>query len=753
MIRLSLAVLVFLLAPVAMAIPTFPGAQGGGAISVGGRGGTVIEVNTLSNSGAGSLRACTDALVPRTCVFRIGGTIQLTNELIIRNPFITIAGQTAPGGGILLSGKFSSQSMIRILAANTVMRYIRVRKGWTAACGDGATSDCGANVIVGGGGKSPVMVDHVSASWNQDEGIASDAQTVNGITFSYNISAPELKDHPTSAYIGSDSPAQSLNVDFHHNLFMNGSHRVPLAKGGSGRHINNLYYNHQRYYTQIGGGGSVDVVANKFRRGPQAPSLAAHEIQAYFNSSGTSNFGMPGAPSIFLSGNIGWHQTNAAGDQWLMGARIDTENAGENGTPIPTGWRRGAPLPNTTHPIIVEPVANIEASILPTVGASRRLDCSGNWVMNRDAVDTRLISQYTNNTGISVRPLTEDGLGGFPSIANGTPCPDDDHDGMPNVWETSRGLNPNNAADRNGVQPTGYTNLEVYLAGAGGTEPPDPPLPQPPSVDITGPPNGARVVGAITVTADASDDAAVLGVQFKLDGANLGAEDTSSPYSVPWNSATASEGSHTLTAVARDAVPNSTTSSPVTVNVDNVAAVAKFNISDRVVVNNALITVRTTPTEGGSPGTSLGNQNVGVQGTVLAGPITASNAATYWQINYDTGLDGWSAEQFLDEVGTPANAPPTASLTAPANGATVSGPVTVSATASDPGGAVLGVQFKLDGGNLLLEDTSSPYSIIWNSALSTDGPHQLGAVARDSLGATGSAAARTVTVNNADICP
>jgi hypothetical protein len=146
---------------------------------------------------------------------------------------------------------------------------------------------------------------------------------------------------------------------------------------------------------------------------------------------------------------------------------------------MPVRWRRTTPLANTTHPIIAEPVANIEGSILPIVGASRRLDCNSNWVANRDSVDTRLVNQYKNNT--AVLHDTEAGYGGFPSIAGGTPCTDTDHDGMPDAWETARGLNRNNAVDRNAVAASGYTNLEVYLSGtSSGTTPPQPPPPSPP---------------------------------------------------------------------------------------------------------------------------------------------------------------------------------------------------------------------------------------------------------------------------------
>ena len=149
------------------AVPAFPGAQGGGAESVGGRGGQVIEVTNLNDSGAGSLRACVIASGPRTCVFRVGGTINLLSNLAINNPFITIAGQTAPGGGIQLSGKNMPQTMVVITTNNMVLRYIRVRKGFNAACGN----ECGSGITSWFPARR-VMIDHVSQQWNQDDGMA-----------------------------------------------------------------------------------------------------------------------------------------------------------------------------------------------------------------------------------------------------------------------------------------------------------------------------------------------------------------------------------------------------------------------------------------------------------------------------------------------------------------------------------------------------------------------------------------------------
>jgi len=186
--------------------PAFPGAQGGGASSKGGRGGVVIEVNTLADSGPGSLRACIDASGPRTCVFRVGGTIQLSKSLAINNPFITIAGQTAPGGGILLSGKNMIHTPLISGDEYLIIRYLRIRKGFNASCLD----ECGAGFF----GYSPsktYILDHLSVSWNQDEGIAnySHSPAQFNITNQWNIMSEGLHPHATGGFTGAGTASIS----------------------------------------------------------------------------------------------------------------------------------------------------------------------------------------------------------------------------------------------------------------------------------------------------------------------------------------------------------------------------------------------------------------------------------------------------------------------------------------------------------------------------------------------------------------
>ncbi|MCA1607324.1 MAG: hypothetical protein LC775_18070, partial [Acidobacteria bacterium] len=223
------------------AVPAFPGAQGGGAASVGGRRGAVIEVTNLNDSGAGSLRACMLATGPRTCVFRVGGTINLLSTLRITKPYLSVAGQTAPGDGILLSGKDSSENMVVIATNDVIFRYIRVRKGYNGGCDD----ECGANIIMGVESYN-IIVDHTSSTWNQDEGIGS--ASVRAVTISWNLVGEGIRStaewHSTGILFAGGVPARSaeiINVDMHHNLTMNNNHRTPLLRNKSSRILNNLW--------------------------------------------------------------------------------------------------------------------------------------------------------------------------------------------------------------------------------------------------------------------------------------------------------------------------------------------------------------------------------------------------------------------------------------------------------------------------------------------------------------------------------
>src|SRR3989442_4778280 len=285
----------------------------------------------------------------------------------------------------------------------------------------------------------------------------------------------------------------------------------------------------------------------------------------------------------------------------------------------------------------------------------------------------------------------------------------------------------------------------------------------PPTVSISAPANGATVSGtAVTVSASASDNVGVAGVQFSLDGVNLGAEDTVAPYSASWNTTLATSGTHSLTAVARDAAGNTAPSAAVSVTVDNTPPLISTVSASSISSSGATITWVTNeasdsqvdygPTTAYGSSTPLNASLLTAHAMTLTGllPTTTSHYRVKPRLaaaNLATSAD-FTLTTLIDTT------PPTVSMTAPTSGSTVSGTVTISASATDNMG-VVGVQFKLDGANLGAEVTAAPYSTSWNTTLAAHGSHTLTAVARDAAGNSTTSAGVSVTVSNAvpDITP
>jgi hypothetical protein len=286
----------------------------------------------------------------------------------------------------------------------------------------------------------------------------------------------------------------------------------------------------------------------------------------------------------------------------------------------------------------------------------------------------------------------------------------------------------------------------------------------PPTVAITAPSSGATVSGTVQVSVSASDDVGVAGVKFFVDGSMLGAEVTGAPYTASWDTTTTANGSHTLTAVARDAAGNNTTS----------AAVALM------VANNTLSTTPptvaiTAPSNGATVSstvqvTASASDNVGVAGVQFyldGSPLGVGQTIAPYQISWDTTTTAngshtltAAARDAAGNIATSAlvtlmvanntldTTPPTAAITAPSNGASLSGTVQVSASGSDNVG-VAGVKFFVDGSILGAEVTGAPYTMPWDTTKAANGSHMLTAVARDAAGNSTTSAAVVVNVSNA----
>ena len=281
----------------------------------------------------------------------------------------------------------------------------------------------------------------------------------------------------------------------------------------------------------------------------------------------------------------------------------------------------------------------------------------------------------------------------------------------------------------------------------------------PPTVSITAPVSGSTVSGTVTVSASAADAGGVAGVQFRLDGVNLGAQDVTAPYSVAWNTATATAGNHTLTAQARDTAGNLASSTTVTVTVAAPADTTPPTVSITAPVSGSTVSGTVTVSAsaadaGGVAGVQFRLDGVNLGAQDLTAPYSVAwNTATATAGNHtltaqarDTAGNLASSTTVTVTVAAPADTtPPTVSITAPVSGSTVSGTVTVSASAADAGG-VAGVQFRLDGVNLGAEDLTAPYSVAWNTVTATAGNHTLTAQARDTAGNLASSTTVTVTV-------
>jgi pectate lyase len=231
----------------------------------------VVEVVNLEDSGAGSFRAACESSGPRIVVFRVGGIIELEDPIRIDDPYITIAGQTAPGGGVLVKG-----NEIAIQTHDVIVRFLRVRLGRQDDFAH-QQGDC----FVLRSGCDKVMIDHCSVSWSNDENISiwSGKPAAHNVTFSWNLIAEGLTyDHASCGLIvGSNVDSVGIHsISIHHNAFLHGNNRFPLVKCRDARIINNLMYNWNWWPTGVSGGIKVDIIGNLYKIGPNTPESRTH---------------------------------------------------------------------------------------------------------------------------------------------------------------------------------------------------------------------------------------------------------------------------------------------------------------------------------------------------------------------------------------------------------------------------------------------------------------------------------------------
>lgn len=418
----------------------FPGAEGFGAYTKGGRGGDVYHVTNLNDDGAGSLRyGINSAYGPRTIVFDISGTIKLNSQLSVDKPFITIAGQTAPGDGICVRDYNFS-----IDADNVIIRYIRSRLG------DQAGQEADAISISKG---KNIIIDHCSASWSVDEVLScstGERNRIDSVTVQWCIIA------------------EALNHSIHHKGAHGYGSLIRGCYGAKYSYLHNLYaHNHNRNprpgnydentYDKDSLGLQFDYRNNvMYNWGGDRPSYDA-DSKSVCRYNYVNNYGKPGQNSepvgfayspgskhfrAYFSGNYFYGRIPE--DQWSL---IDWKNWPQKDW---DAYKMSKPF--STGPVKTLTAQQAYDSIIKSVGAS----------IVRDDADKRIISDVQNGTGKIIDSQNQ--VGGWP-VLNSLPAPKDtDRDGMPDEWEIKNGLDPQNPDDRNGDNnKDGYTNLEEYL--------------------------------------------------------------------------------------------------------------------------------------------------------------------------------------------------------------------------------------------------------------------------------------------------
>ena len=475
------AALVLLMTPTANAqrLVAFPGAEGAGKYTSGGRGTaavptTVFEVTSLADTNTpGTLRYALSqsatAAPHRTVVFRVCGTIHLlTNLRVPANT--TLAGQTAPGDGICLADR-----PVTVNGNNVIARFVRFRMG-DRYQNIGMVDGAGSDDAFGGRFNTKTIVDHCTMSWSTDEAFSfyeGDSTTLQWnlisepLNYSYHFETGDT-DFERHGYGGIWG---GRRASFHHNLIAHCKGRNPRFSGCSGftpvaagtenaDFRNNVIYDWGSYSTNGGEGGNYNVVNNYYKWGPATSTGSTSGVpikNMIMNPSRTTTAPVLPYPRVFLSGNY----VDAS-------AAVTARN-----------WRGIAPAGGTladTAQIKVTTPFNILAMPTQTAQAAYTsvLAQAGCVLPARDVLDQRIVNDVQNRTGNLI-----DVQGGFPAhvtpysvsqvawpvLTCGAAPADTDHDGMTDVYELNNGLNPNNAADRQLTAANGYTNLENYLNG------------------------------------------------------------------------------------------------------------------------------------------------------------------------------------------------------------------------------------------------------------------------------------------------
>lgn len=453
-------------------IKAFPGAEGGGAYTAGGRGGKVFVVTSLADSGPGTLREACEAGGARIVVFNIAGIIRLEKPIVVKAPYITIAGQTAPGDGVCIAGE-----SFLIDTHDVILRFLRFRRG--------ATEVTRRDDAVGGNVVGNIIIDHVSASWGLDENMSIyrhvydregknlKLPTVN-VTIQNSIFSECLDayNHAFGSTIG------GLNSTFMRNLWASNISRNPsIGMYGDFGFVNNVIWN---WWNRSADGGDnrslFNFINNYYKPGPITPKDKPIAYRILKPESGRDKAFKDQYGKVYAEGNVVEGFPEVTKDNWAGGIQIeDLPHVGSREKDIRVD--KAFPMAAVTTLVAQEAYDYV-------------LKNAGACLPKQDAVDQRIIKQVAENkvfynqdiplhgfvSPYVKRRLPQDSykkgiisdiaqVGGYPTY-QGVPYTDSDNDGIPDDAEKKMGLNPNDPADSQRIAKNGYANIENYLNGS-----------------------------------------------------------------------------------------------------------------------------------------------------------------------------------------------------------------------------------------------------------------------------------------------
>lgn len=435
----------------------FPGAEGYGMHTTGGRGGKVLIVDKLDDQLKdplpGTLRWAVKQTGPRVIVFQVSGTIALEGPLDIRKGDLTIAGQTAPGDGICIKNFVTS-----IEADNVIIRYIRFR------CGDERLTNSAQDALNGTRRKN-IIIDHCSMSWSIDE-TASFYDNEN-FTMQWCIISESLyrSGHQKGNH-GFGGIWGGKGASFHHNLLAHHTSRNPRFNGSrfsrdSAREVvdfrNNVIFNWGFNSAYGGEEGKQNIVNNYYKPGPatrkgEVQYRILDLTQVFFDTN--INPDTVRAGKFFIDGNMVHGNVNATKDNWAYGVQKSTEQEKQ---------RSRVYKPFAFAAVTTQTAQQAYEDVLLSAGAA---------LPHRDIVDSRIVAEVRSGnctfggafgTGSGIID-TQKTVGGWPELKTYGIKQDSDADGMPDDWEKAMKLDPTNASDavKTGLHAY-YTNIEMYI--------------------------------------------------------------------------------------------------------------------------------------------------------------------------------------------------------------------------------------------------------------------------------------------------